>query len=344
MRLAQTAYNQNNPPSYSPHPLGVWQGAAMDVHALRLFQQIVELGSLSRAAEALRVSQPALSRHLAALERDLGARLLVRHARGVTVTEAGALLLERGRTILREVDEAREEVRALAEEPFGTVAVAFPVSILHVLGGAVVERYSRSFPKVKLRVYEGTSSSLEELMLSERVDVAILISAQRALRNADLVPLVAEPLCVVGPPGSDLATGPSVRIEQLIGVPMILFGEANHLSWRLARALERHGAKPQVAAEVESLALILELVRLGLGHALLPRCAVQEEAAAGRVSAVPLQGMNVVWTLATNRRRRASPSVRLLERLIQEAASERIERGEWASGRPVGRAPRRRAE
>src|ERR1700712_5312583 len=98
----------------------------MDLRALRYFQAVAEFGGYSRAAEFLRISQPAVSRQIRTLEADLGRALFVRHSHGVSLTDAGRTLLERSQAILRQLEQAREEVRGGAGGPSGMVTLAVP--------------------------------------------------------------------------------------------------------------------------------------------------------------------------------------------------------------------------
>src|SRR5689334_25196858 len=98
----------------------------MDPRSLRYFQAVAEFGSVSRAAEALRISQPAVSRQVSRLEAELGRSLFVRHGHGVTLTESGRTLLERSQIILRHIEQARSDVRSGNAEMSGIVTIAVP--------------------------------------------------------------------------------------------------------------------------------------------------------------------------------------------------------------------------
>ncbi len=98
----------------------------MDTKALRYFQAVAEFGSYSRGAEFLRLSQPALSRQIKRLEDELGTALFIRHGHGVTLTEAGRMLLARSQVILRQIDQARAEIREGGSGPAGVVTLAVP--------------------------------------------------------------------------------------------------------------------------------------------------------------------------------------------------------------------------
>src|SRR3954469_6442625 len=98
----------------------------MEMRALRCFQAVAEFGSLSRGAEFLRVSQPAVSRQIGKLEAELGARLFLRHGHGVRLTAAGEILLERSQTALRQLEQTKAEIRGGGTGPSGIIAFAVP--------------------------------------------------------------------------------------------------------------------------------------------------------------------------------------------------------------------------
>ena len=99
----------------------------MDTRGLRYFQAVAEFGSYSRGAEFLRISQPAVSRQIRALEQELGRPLFIRHSHGVNLTDAGRMLLERGQAILRQFDQARDDISRGLAGPSGTVTLAVPI-------------------------------------------------------------------------------------------------------------------------------------------------------------------------------------------------------------------------
>src|SRR5690606_28001624 len=105
----------------------------MDKRQLRYFSTIVELGSMTHAAQALHISQPALSTHVRHLEDELGVSLLVRGPRGVTPTEHGKLLLKHARSILYQFQQAKQEVISLGEGPSGEVTIGIPATVSRVL-------------------------------------------------------------------------------------------------------------------------------------------------------------------------------------------------------------------
>src|SRR5260370_25102042 len=171
----------------------------MDLRLLHAFIRIAELGSFGRAAEALNAPQPTVSRQITALEQEVGSRLFTRHRRGVSLTQAGVLFRDHAVAALRSLDQAKAEITAQAHEPTGTVSLGLPPSLLKVLSGPVVDRFARRYPKGLFHVYAAISQALEELILTQQVDLAVLISDRRLLLNGELSPLCLRPLTLPAP-------------------------------------------------------------------------------------------------------------------------------------------------
>jgi DNA-binding transcriptional LysR family regulator len=301
----------------------------VDLSTLAHFLRVAEVGSLKAAAGTLHLAQPTLSRQMSALERELGAPLLVRHRRGVSLTAAGEQLRGHAERILGEMERARSAVSASAQEPRGPVALGLPASMRYVLSGSVVSAYVARYPDVDLRVHEAMGNVIEDLLRSRAVDVAILISVARNLDNVQFTPLANEDVFLVGPPDCGLDPSTPVPLSHLADVPMILVAPGNWLRREIQRTLARHDLGLRRSVEVEGQPLVLDLARRGAGHTVLPLCAIAAELAAGRLSGAPIEGLTITWTLGVNRMREHDPAVRELVRLIHEGIDSRIASGDW---------------
>lgn len=124
----------------------------MDTRQLRAFLKIAELGSITRAADALGIAQPSLSQQLLRLEDEVGSKLFRRTARGVATTEVGRIFLEYARHIVQTADRALEDVREVRKEPKGQVSFAMPISVSLILGVPLVETVLKHAPLVSLRL------------------------------------------------------------------------------------------------------------------------------------------------------------------------------------------------
>jgi LysR family nitrogen assimilation transcriptional regulator len=299
----------------------------MDLRILQAFIRVAELGSFGRAAAVLNQTQPTISRQIAALERELGGALFTRHRYGVTLSAAGAVFRDRALQALRGLDQARAELTAQAEEPSGTVSLGLPPSLLSVLSGPVVDRFAKGHPRVLLHVYEAISQGLEELMRSGEADVAVLIADRKVLRNVALTPLATEPVVLAGYAGAPYAPDKPIGVEALAGLPLLMFRPPNYLRLLAETALRKRGLPFNVAIELETLPLAIDLVERGAGYAVLPPSGL-----AGmqrRIVTAPIRGMAVSWTLAVNRDRAARPAVRALAASIRAQADTLIKNRVW---------------
>ncbi len=195
----------------------------MDARQLRTFLKIVELGSITRAADALGVAQPSLSQLLLRLEDEVGMKLFRRTARGVTTTEGGRVFEEHARHILRTIDQALEDVRQLKDEAGGRVSFAMPMSVSLVVGVTLVKAALKHAPRVSLRLIEAFSGYIRTWLDEGSIDLGILYDVG-PLRHLSVKRLAREELYLVGPAGrfGALDTAAPVSSHELGELPLIL--------------------------------------------------------------------------------------------------------------------------
>ena len=126
----------------------------MNLRSLSNFLSIAEAGSLKAAADIVHIAQPALTRQMGLLEEEFGAKLFLRHHRGVTLTEAGERLREHAERILAEVSRAERDMSNALERPSGTISLGLPTAMRSVLSAALIASYHKTYPDVQLRVHE----------------------------------------------------------------------------------------------------------------------------------------------------------------------------------------------
>lgn len=267
----------------------------MTLVQLANFVRIAELQSLSKAAAVVRIAQPALSRQVRALELELGSRLLMRHARGVSLTPAGEALLLGARQILRETEAVRDAVQAMAAEPAGRVAIGVPTSMATSLLPALCASLRQKHPRLKLHFVDGFSAMLHGRTLSGELDLAVLYE-DRAMGPLTATPLLTEALMLVGPGDAEVAPGPAA--ELLSGRDLILPARPNRLRLIVDEVL---GVEPRSVSEVDSLPALIDIVRRGEGYTVLPYSTVAEDVRRGDVRAWPLRSPELSRTLLVGR-------------------------------------------
>ena len=248
----------------------------MDLKQLEYFVRVAELGSFTRAAMALHVAQPALSRQVRLLEVELRQNLLVRNGRGAVPTEAGKLLLDHGRGILHQVERAREELGRVRGALAGRVAIGLPPTLARVLAVPLTRAFRLQLPQASLSITEGLSVTMQEWLVNGRLDIAVLYNAQPA-PELEIHPLYDEDLMLVEPrpPGlSEDPPPPPVPLREVASMPLIIPSRPNAIRMHVEAEMANIGCRPQVALEIDGVSAILDLVADGAGAALLSRNAV----------------------------------------------------------------------
>jgi LysR family nitrogen assimilation transcriptional regulator len=268
----------------------------MEARALRYFQAVAECGSYSRGSDLLRVSQPAVSRMIRKLEDELGSALFRRHGHGVTLTEAGRVLLERSQSILRQIQQAKAEIRSGAAGPSGVIAVAVPPAAGQFLAPALVERFAATHPNVSLKIVAGYSGYIHEWLARGQVDLAC-VHDPLPQRGFEVTPLVEEEVLLVGKAGAALRGRDHATTEDLADLPLVLPSRPNASRRLLDGWAARKGLPLNVRMEVDDHSITRALVRQGLGFTLLTRGAVEADVRRGELEAWPFKP-GAAWTLA----------------------------------------------
>lgn len=241
----------------------------MDMRQLRYFIGIVEHGSLTRAAEALRVAQPALSLHLKRLEEEIGCPLVHRTARGVTPTESGHRLALRAALLVEQMAGLRDEIRGLEAAPSGPAVIGIPTSLGPMLTVPLVMDVRHRFPSIRLRVVEGLSGHMLEWVSSGEVDMALVFGSEPPPGLATRF-VARERLGLVAPKGAEVVAGrDSAELATVLDLPLILPGLPHGVRAEVERAAMAAGRGANVVMEIDALDQIKALVAAGAGYTVL---------------------------------------------------------------------------
>jgi LysR family transcriptional regulator, nitrogen assimilation regulatory protein len=240
----------------------------MQFRQLRYFVKIVEAGSFSRAATTIHVAQPALSQQIAELEERLGVKLLQRSARGVTPTAAGEVLFREASAILHQLDQLPGIVRSSSGAPEGAVSLGLAVSLANTLIGPLVKGAQTSLPKVKLKLSDADSRTLEQAVAANHLDMAVVYEDE-LVSAFSRRPIFRQRMYLIGsqPPLNGAA---SVSIDEVAKLPLVLPGLPNGRRSLIDRAFAERGFLPNIVAEAETLSSELSAVRSGVAHTILP--------------------------------------------------------------------------
>ncbi len=250
----------------------------MDLKQIESFVRVAELGSFTRAATALGMAQPLLSRHVRQLEVELHQTFLLRNGRGVSLTEAGQVLLEHGRGILHQVALAREELGSVRGALAGHVSIGLPPSLSKLIAVPLTKAFRASLPQAQLTLTEGFSVPMVEGLRAGRMDIALLYNPAPApdleisvLHEEALVLISAKgtPLAPIAPI-APIASKKSITLAAVAALPLIVPSRPNAFRILIDSEMMRIGCKPIITLEIDGLNAILDLVKEGLGHAVLP--------------------------------------------------------------------------
>jgi LysR family transcriptional regulator, nitrogen assimilation regulatory protein len=303
----------------------------MDISQLRTLIHVAELGSLSKAADRMRIAQPALSRQMRLLEEELGVRLFVRHGRGMVITEQGRDVLAHAVRVMTELDEIRARTSDANAPLTGQIAIGMPPTVADIISVPLVAAFGKAHPKVMLRLVSAYTGYLLDWLHRGEIDVAILYDP-RAARSVRSRPLLLENLFLIGPKKAGFSTTRPIPFKQLDGKRLLLPSVRHGLRTIVERCAAEAGISLEVAVEADSYATLKDLVRRGHGWTILPLAPIHDDIVARRLTAAAL-----IDPVPTRRLMLSYPADRPVSRLarfagetITSIVSDQVERAVWA--------------
>ncbi|MFT3956107.1 MAG: LysR family transcriptional regulator [Piscinibacter sp.] len=301
----------------------------LNLRRIEAFLAVADARNISRAAAQIEVAQSVVSRHVAALEAQLGCRLFERTGRGVALTQAAERLAPRLRAAIDEMQRATGEAAEIGNEPSGVVRLGVVPSAARPLVGLLQQRLAARHPRIALQFVEGFSNPLEEMMADGRIDLAVVNRFGRMARRGE------EKLCtidsmVIGAPGA-FRPGQEISFRQLAERPLVLAMRPNALRVALDLPSKKAGVQLRVAAESDSLLIMKDLVVQSGLFTVLPRQAVHEELALGLLSAARLVKPTVPRTLSlvSSVKRPGSAATRAVARELRDIVQRELVRSAW---------------
>ena len=287
---------------------------------LRIFKAIVEVGSFTGAGEALGLSQPAISQHVRALEESAGVPLLVRVGKSTRPTPAGEVLLHCARQVLERVDSAGRMLAEHAHGRVGVVRIGTPEVPCNYLLPPVLVELKRRFPKIDVRVVSGHTAVTLGRLGGGEIELALVPLPADTGRLRVLETGRDELVAIV--PRSHAWTGlPWVAAREFERQPLILYDRASQITDLTLAFLLDEGVFPRVAVEIDHIEAVKELVRGGLGVAVVPWWAARRELAEESLMAVRLgpTGLSRTWGLVYPESRALPAALRALVTLFAES-------------------------
>jgi len=310
----------------------------MDIKQLRYFIAIAEEGSLSAAAQRVNVAQPSLSQHVLSLERDLGVKLLERSPRGVSLTQAGDVLLSHAREIVAALDNAVEAVRRSGTEPMGDVSFGLPSSVSMVLSVPLAETVRLELPKVRLRAIEAMSGFIQTWLEDQSIDLGILYDVS-AVRHLTYQQLMTEDLFFFSAPDAwpfETRPGTAIKLADLAPVELVLPSKHHGLRTMIDRFTRSHSLQLNVATEMDALNQIKTMVSRGSGYTILAPAAAIDFVERGELIMAPIvePRMTRPVYLVRNPAKPVTTASRELERITIEVIRDLVSRGIWSAEDP----------
>ncbi|MEX3935833.1 LysR substrate-binding domain-containing protein [Paraburkholderia phymatum] len=262
------------------------------------------------------------------IREDVGeASVFTRTQGGVTLTDGGTLLLERARPILRQLNKLVDEV---GDRAAGQLSIGVAPSWQHMFTSKYIPKLVEEFPGVSLRVHEGASHELREVMHSGMLDLAIVPFEGSPPQGYVHTPLVREPLILVSQKGAQLQSDRPVPLSRLDNLKLALPGKPNVIRTQIENSLERKGFQFKPIFEIDAMNLSIELARQGVCDTVTPCCAVSDHPRWEKeVAWSPVRGMYMTWALCENTARSHSPAVREGQKLVYKLVDEILARGKW---------------
>ncbi len=252
----------------------------MEMEQLRHFLKVAELENFTRAAEQVKLTQSSLSRSIARLEEELGQPLFDRQSRKVVLNDAGRLLLNSARNILKMTEDAKAEI--CDDGQSGKVRVAAIPTIAPYFLPECLKLFRQKFPQAQVIVHEDTTENLLKRIADGEVDIAIT-ALPIVARYVEVVPLFEEELLLVTSIDHPLARKKAVRAADIEELPFVLLGEAHCLSDNVISFCRQKSFHPVSVERTCQLSMIQELVTLGHGVSLVPAMACVRDTSKSRV-------------------------------------------------------------
>jgi DNA-binding transcriptional LysR family regulator len=311
----------------------------MELRQLEAFVEAAHLGSISRAAKALYLTQPTLTQRIRLLEQELGEQLLVRSRRGVHPSAAGSLFLPRAEAALSALRSGEQEVRVLHEVAGGRVVLGVTPDVALYVAPAGIARFQREHPAVDVAMETAGSLPLAALVLTGRVEIALV---NQPSHMAGLVEwcVYEERLLPVAAPSHPLSREQSVTLAQFAAAGFVAHRAGSNLRDRCLEMFSGGGVAPRIALQAHNTEVARRLILNGAGVGLLPELAVSEDLGLGRLVVLPLERAKLptrgIWGLRREDEQATGGAKALLDAIVSDGLPRgaRARRGPHPPKRP----------
>lgn len=296
----------------------------IDSRRLLYFYHVAKNGSFSRAEAAVQAPQPVISRHLQKLEEEIGAKLLERNGRGVTLTRIGEVLYSRAEPILRAMEEAIAEIDLAKRSPAGRIRIAAPATVMSLYMPEVVRRFRRDKPDVELIAMQALTGEVYEKLVTNRVDLGLVQEVLNPSRF-EAHRLLAEPMVCAVSKDHALASKRDISRKKLVDFDMVLPSHTHGLRELIDEYFAGDDLQAVTPLQIDSVPLIREIVAGGEHATILPQSTCMLEFDAERFSFVTLEPSFSRTLYVAHARDLASNSeCLLLRKHLQDVVNEKL--------------------
>lgn len=269
----------------------------MNLHLLRLFAAVAQHGSFSRAAAALHLSQPAVSKGIREFEAQVGTALIARGVGGVRPTEAGRRLMIQAQAVFAAERAAEEELAAFRGLQRGTFSIGASTTIATYLLPPLFAAFSRRHPAIELRLTSANTRRIAELLMAHELDIALVEGPTHAF-NLVARPWREEEMALIVAPSHRFRRMPPERLLKALEDEIFLVREPGSGTREVvAAALASRGIQPRRVIEIGSTEAIKQMVAAGFGVAIVSAAAAADQIALARVAVVKPARFEVRRTL-----------------------------------------------
>lgn len=305
----------------------------MDLRALRYFVAAADAGSLNAASAAISIAQPALTRQIRELERDLGVALLHRTSRGVHLTTAGVTLYTAAQRILSEASRVRKQLEIPAGAAKTTVVLGATPTLARILIPGIFENCQHILRGISLSIREAFTPVLLDRLVNGMVDLAVITKTDACTDiPVTLQPFLGEPFALATPKSRKVK--PVMEAAELRQIPLLMTTLHRGI---IETQLAPLGISLNIHTEMDSVDSIRELVLRGNWSTLMPISVFKPAARSSKITLSEISGvqLNRQLLLATRIERKQNPSIAALKDLIIDEASRLSRLGMFSFGRTV---------
>ncbi|MFG1270722.1 LysR family transcriptional regulator [Xanthobacter versatilis] len=302
----------------------------MDIAQLKTLIHVAELGSLSKAADRLHIAQPALSRQIRLLEKELGIYLFERHGRGMVITDIGRDVLDHAIRIMSEMDFIRATASNTGTSYKGMVMIGTTPTVAEIVTVPLVRKIKQTHPELAVRFSSAFSGHLLDWLQRGELDLTVSYDP-KPLKSLRIVPVMLESLLVVSAGRNKLRLNRPVPFARLAEEELVMPSPRHGLRSILDDCARQAGIQLRASVEADAFGAMIDLVRNGLGSTVLPLAPIYNLVKAGDLCAAPLVDPTPTRKLvvAFPVDRPITPAARFVSQAFCEIAADLVNRNVW---------------